>query len=99
MNSTNAPESRRFSLTRQDKYGIGHTVMRTYSTMQVARTAGIGRMTLLRWLKDGKVQEPRRISNGGVQARIWTDRDVERVRRYKQENYRKGRGRKPKSKR
>ena len=25
----------------------------------------------------------------------WTDTDVERVRKYKQENYRKGRGRKP----
>ena len=61
--------------------------------------AGIGRMTLLRWLKNGKIHEPKRIGNGGVQARIWTDRDVERVRKYKQENYRKGRGRKPKPKR
>ena len=31
-------------------------------------------------------------------GRIWTDRDVERVRKYKQENYRKGRGRKSKLK-
>ena len=60
---------------------------------------GIGRMTLLRWLKDRKISEPRRIRNGGIDARIWTDRDVERVRKYKQENYRKGRGRKPKPKR
>jgi len=60
---------------------------------------GIGRMTLLRWLKDGKIPEPRRIRNGGIDARIWTDRDVERVRSHKQENYRKGRGRKPKPRR
>jgi len=71
---------------------------RSYSTIQVARTVGIGRMTLLRWLKDGKIPEPRRISNGGLDARVWTNRDVERVRKFKQQNYRKGRGRKPKSK-
>jgi hypothetical protein len=60
---------------------------------------GIGRMTLLRWLKDEKVPEPRRIRNGGINARVWTDLDVKRVRKYKRENYRKGRGRKPKLKR
>jgi predicted DNA-binding transcriptional regulator AlpA len=73
--------------------------MKTYSTSQVTKIVGIGRMTLLRWLKDKKIPEPRRISNGGLNARIWTDRDVERVRKFKQENYRKGRGRKPKPKR
>jgi hypothetical protein len=31
-------------------------------------------------------------------VRLWTDADVEKVRKYKQENYRKGRGRKPKPK-
>jgi hypothetical protein len=31
--------------------------------------------------------------------RDWTAKDVERIRKYKQENYRKGRGRKPKPKR
>lgn len=73
--------------------------METYSTAQVARTLGIHKVTLKRWLISGKVKEPKRIGNGGVEARIWTDRDVERVRKYKQENYRKGRGRKPKPKR
>jgi excisionase family DNA binding protein len=72
---------------------------KSFSTSQVTKMVGIGRMTILRWLKDGKIPEPRRIRNGGVDARIWTVRDVERVRSYKQENYRKGRGRKPKPKR
>jgi predicted site-specific integrase-resolvase len=69
--------------------------MRTYSTAQVLKIVGIGRMTLLRWLKEGKIPEPRRIISGGLNARVWRDRDVERIRKYKQENYRKGRGRKP----
>ena len=68
--------------------------MQNHSTAQVARIVGVHKATLIRWLLDGKVSEPRRISNGGVDARIWTDRDVERVRKYKAANYRKGRGRK-----
>ena len=73
--------------------------MQTYSTSEVARMVGVHKVTLKKWLISGKVPEPRRVRNGGIQARIWTARDVERVRKYKHENYRKGRGRKPKPKR
>ncbi len=73
--------------------------MKTYTTAWAAKIVGVHKNTLKRWLREGKVREPRRISNGGIGFRIWTDRDVERVRKYKQENYRKGRGRKPKRKR
>jgi predicted site-specific integrase-resolvase len=73
--------------------------MKTYSTAQVANILGVHKATLIRWLLDGKVVEPRRLTNGGVNARIWNDRDVERVQKFKQQNYRKGRGRKAKPKR
>ena len=59
----------------------------------------IHRVTLQRWLLSGKIKEPRRIKNGGIDARIWTDRDVERVRKYKEKFYWEGRGQKPKAKR
>ena len=72
--------------------------MKTYSTAAVARKVGIHKVTLIRWLLSGKIREPRRLKNGGMDFRIWTDRDVERVRRYKEQFYRKGRGRKPKGK-
>ena len=68
--------------------------MRIYSTSGVAKRVGVHVVTLRRWLLDGKITEPTRVKNG-VSARIWTDRDVERVRKYKEKNYRKGRGRKP----
>ncbi|MGC1418437.1 MAG: MerR family transcriptional regulator [Candidatus Acidiferrum sp.] len=73
--------------------------MKNYSTAKVAAKVGVSKLTLTRWLKSGKVKEPRRVNQGGIELRIWTDRDVERVRKYKQENYRKGRGRKPKPRR
>jgi hypothetical protein len=68
--------------------------MQTYSTAQVAKKIEVSKLTLTRWLLAGKVKEPRRVSQGGQEVRIWTVSDVERVRKYKQENYRKGRGRK-----
>lgn len=60
---------------------------------------GIGRQTLLRWIASRAVRAPRLSKVAGVSVRIWTDRELEQVRKYKQENYRKGRGRKPKGKR
>lgn len=70
---------------------------RTYSTAEAAKTIGISRVTLQRWLISGRVKEPKKVAAGGVEVRIWTDADVERVRKFKLENYRKGRGRKPQS--
>ena len=85
-------------LTRQEKCAISGVVMKEYSTAQVARMIGVHKVTLKRWLLEGKMKEPRKVRVGNVDARIWIDRDVERVRKYKQENYRKGRGRKAKAK-
>ena len=70
--------------------------MGTYSTAEIARLVKVHKMTLLHWLWSGKVAEPKRQTAGGQAVRIWTDRDLERVRRYKDANYRKGRGRKRK---
>ncbi len=70
--------------------------MRTYSTKQVAQMAGVSRGTLARWLRSGKFKEPRRIRGGGIDARVWTARDVERVRKWKAAHYWEGRGRKRK---
>jgi predicted site-specific integrase-resolvase len=71
--------------------------MKTYSTKQVAEDVGVNRVTLQRWLLAGKVPEPKRLKAGGVDVRLWSDKDVERVRQFKEGNYRKGRGRKKRS--
>jgi predicted site-specific integrase-resolvase len=71
--------------------------MRTYSTKQVAETAAINRVTLQRWLISGKLPEPERLQVGGIDVRVWKDLDLDRVLKYKQAYYRKGRGRKKKA--
>ena len=69
---------------------------KSYSTLQVAQIIGVDKQTLLRWLWAGKVAEPKLYESGGIKLRFWTDGDVERIRLYKETNYRKGRGRKKK---
>ena len=68
--------------------------MANLSTQDVARKIGINRVTLERWLSGGKVKAPKTIRFGKNEFRNWTADDVERIRKYKQGNYRKGRGRK-----
>jgi len=58
---------------------------------------GVDKSTLLRWLYSGKLAEPKHRTNGGQDVRLWSERDVERVRKFKESNFRKGRGRKPKA--
>jgi predicted DNA-binding transcriptional regulator AlpA len=73
--------------------------VKCYSTAQVAKLVKIGRATLHRWMREGYAPRPKPQRVGGVSVRMWSVADVECVRRYKLENYRKGRGRKPKPKR
>ncbi len=72
--------------------------MKTYSTKQAAKLSGIHWVTLHRWLAASKVRPSQAIRMNGVTLWRWTDADVEKVRRYKEKFYRKGRGRKPKGK-
>ena len=73
---------------------IVQAVMGNYSTLEVAERVGVDKQTLLRWLWAGKIHEPKCYVSGGIKLRYWTDHDLERVRKYKELNYRKGRGRK-----
>jgi excisionase family DNA binding protein len=64
------------------------------STAQVARKLMIGRDTLHRWIREGKVPAPKKQKIAGISVRIWAAKDIDRVWKYKEANYRKGRGRK-----
>jgi excisionase family DNA binding protein len=70
--------------------------VKNYSTSQAAKLLVIGRDSLQRWLRDGKITGPRVTQVGGVRVRLWTLEDVRRVRLFMSANYCKGRGRKPK---
>jgi hypothetical protein len=61
----------------------------TYSTAQVAAAISVDKSTLLRWLYAGKIKEPKKQTFGGVSSRIWSEKDLERVKKYREERYRK----------
>jgi len=72
--------------------------MNPISTTQVARKVGVSEPTLERWLVAGKIEAPKTLTVGQRSVRLWTEVDVKRIQKYKQENYWKGRGAKPKAK-
>jgi len=55
--------------------------MSGYSTVRVAKQLGISIMTLHRYMRDRKIPAPRVQELAGVRVRVWTDADVERVRK------------------
>lgn len=70
-----------------------------YTTTQAARRAGISRVTLQSWLATGRLQGPPVQLRKGRAVRLWTARDIARMKQLKGKVLRKGRGRKVKSKR
>jgi hypothetical protein len=54
--------------------------MKQYSTREAAKKIGIHLVTLQEHIAAGKVPAPPVTRVGGVQVRLWTDRDIERVR-------------------
>jgi DNA-binding transcriptional MerR regulator len=75
-------------LTLTLRYVILVDMKDIYSTAQVAREAGVNKRTLLRWLYAGEIPEPQKIEVGH-DNRVWTESDLNRVKRYKEHNYRK----------
>lgn len=74
--------------------------MKTYSTIQVAKLLNLTPATLHRWIRGKRVDAPPLQSLAGMEVRVWAEKDVERVRKYKADHYwgkgsrKKGRGKK-----
>ncbi len=68
--------------------------MKTYSTRDAAKRVGISWVTLRRWLASARVRPSLAVPYDGRTLWRWSDKDVEKLRQYKETHYRKGRGRK-----
>lgn len=67
---------------------------KTYTTRKAAQAVGIARITLQRWITAGRIHAPRTQLINGVGKRLWSEQDISRLRKAKEQTYRKGRGRK-----
>jgi excisionase family DNA binding protein len=72
--------------------------MATYSTVQVAELLGVTSDTLHRWIRQGLIKTPSIQSLGGMRVRLWSEEQVEAVRKYKAQHYRKKPNRKKRKK-
>jgi hypothetical protein len=57
------------------------------STVQVARSIGVNKTTLLRWLYASRLSEPKHVTYAGQDLRMWTEDDLKRSKRHKEQNY------------
>jgi len=75
--------------------------MPTFSTRDAAKQLGLDATTLSRYIAAKKVPAPKVVSTGGITVHLWTQRDIERVRKLlpKLKNGRKTRYKKKGSKR
>ena len=79
---------------------ISYVEMKEYSTRQAAERLGMSLITMQRHLAAGRIPAPAVRVVGGGKLRIWTDEDIERVRKIlpKIKNGRKTRYQKQKKK-
>jgi excisionase family DNA binding protein len=67
--------------------------VKTYTTVQLAETLGVGRDTLYRWMRAGKIKSAPVGRLGPFRVRLWTERDVKAIRKFMKDGYFEGRGR------
>jgi predicted site-specific integrase-resolvase len=70
--------------------------VKTYSTKEAARQVDVHWVTLLRWRVAGKVVASEEIGMDGGKHWRWTEQDVQNVKRYKEDHFREGQGKKVK---
>jgi DNA-binding transcriptional MerR regulator len=73
--------------------------MKTYSTIQVAKMLNVGTDTLHRWMREKVVPTPPKQSVGGMSVRLWSEEDLKKAQKYKDEHYWGKGGRKKRKKR
>lgn len=61
--------------------------LRTYTTKDAAKAAGITRATLQDWIKKRKFAAPKLGRVGNISVRFWTASDVARLKKTKAEIY------------
>ncbi len=55
--------------------------MKSFSTRQAAKKLGLHVATLSRYIVMKKLPAPKTVTTGGITVHIWTDSDIERVRK------------------
>ena len=52
-----------------------------YSSQQVARMLGLAPPTLTKYIKTGKIPQPKSVTSGGMTVHLWSEADIENLRK------------------
>ena len=74
------------------------SVSRRLTTAEAARAVGTTRVTVQKWIRAGRVKAPEVTLLDGHSVRFWSRADVRALQLVKDKTYRRGRGRKKKTK-
>ncbi len=55
--------------------------MHDYSTRQAAKKLGVTHAALSRYISAGKIPAPRTVTGGGMTVHLWTEQEIENVRK------------------
>jgi excisionase family DNA binding protein len=55
--------------------------MASFSTRDAAKQLGVTATTLSRYIAAKKIPAPKTVRTGGITVHLWTERDIERVRK------------------
>jgi hypothetical protein len=55
--------------------------MASFSTRDAAKQLGVTATTLSRYIAAKKILAPKTVRTGGITVHLWTERDIERVRK------------------
>jgi excisionase family DNA binding protein len=64
-------------------YSIPIEATKGMSTSEAAKTLGVTKRTLLQWIYNGLLKEPKHANVAGVTWRIWREDDIERAKKVK----------------
>jgi len=60
---------------------------RNYSISEAARELGVRRTTLYKWLQKKVIPAPAVQFVSGIRLRVWTEKQMDEIRKYKANNY------------
>jgi DNA-binding transcriptional MerR regulator len=63
-----------------------------YSISETARVLGVHRGTLRRWIRRGVIPQPIAEDIAGSRLRYWTPTSFAKIKKYKEEHFREGQG-------
>jgi len=67
--------------------------MKLYTTVRAAKILGVARDTIYRWIRDDKIRGAQITRAGKFQSPLWTDADLDRMRKWMRDHPHPNRGR------